>query len=122
QTGVGVVVTLATYLLATPAAWLYEVEAVAPLVRALAATVIIASLSATHQALLERRLKLARVTVVRVIGQLLGVSVAVLAASRGWQTGALVVQQYSELLALLVASWVAEPWWPGWPRRGRHAW
>lgn len=122
QTGVGVVVTIGTYLLATPAAWLYDVAAVAPLVRALAATVIIASLSATHQALLERRLKLARVTVVRVIGQLLGVSVAVIAASRGWQTGALVVQQYSELLALLVASWVAEPWWPGWPRRGRHAW
>jgi O-antigen/teichoic acid export membrane protein len=122
QTGVGIIVTIGTYLLATSAAWLYGVEAVAPLVRALAATVIIASLSATHQALLERRLQLARVTIVRVTGQLLGVCVAVIAASRGWQTGALVVQQYSELLALLVASWVAEPWLPGWPRRGQHAW
>jgi PST family polysaccharide transporter len=122
QTAVGSIIALATYFAAAPAAWLYGVADVAPLVRALAATVLIASLSATHQALLERRLQLARVMLVRLIGQLLGAAAAIVAALRGWQAEALVVQQYGELLALLASSWIADPWLPHGPRRGHVGW
>jgi PST family polysaccharide transporter len=122
QTAVGAVIAVATYFAAAPAALVYGVPEVAPLVRALAATVLVASLSATHQALLERRLQLARVMVVRLAGQLLGAAAAIVAALRGWQEEALVVQQYGELLALLASSWIAEPWLPRWPRRAQLAW
>lgn len=116
QTVVGLVVTAGTWLVAEPAAQLYGVDEVAPLVRWLSASVLIASLSATHQAILERRLRLARVTVVRVVGQFLGAAAAIVAAARGWGPEALVVQQYGELLTLLVTSWLAEPWLPARPR------
>jgi PST family polysaccharide transporter len=113
--------TLLLLVLAPLVAMLYRAPEVATLVQALAATVLVASLSATHQALLERRLALARVTVIRLIGQLLGAVAAVIAAWYGWRYHALVVQQYGELLALLVSSWLAQPWWPGWPKAWHSA-
>ncbi len=122
QAALGVLVTFGTYLIARPAAQWYGVTEVAPLIQALSATVLVASLAATHQALFERRLQLPRVTVVRIVGQTLGAIVAVAAALRGWGTQALVVQQYGELVALLVASWIAEPWLPRWPRQRTGAW
>ena len=122
QAALGVLVTCGTYLIAGPAANWYGVAEVAPLIQALAATVFVASLAATHQALFERRLQLPRVTVVRIVGQILGAILAVLAAWHGWGTRALVVQQYGELIALVLASWIADPWLPRWPRLRTGAW
>jgi O-antigen/teichoic acid export membrane protein len=117
QTAVGILVMLLALAIARPAAWWYGVPEVGPLIFALAATVLIASLSATHQALLERRLALGRVTFIRLLGQIVGAAAALIAAWRGWGADALVVQQYGELLALLVAVYLVDPWWPRWPRR-----
>jgi O-antigen/teichoic acid export membrane protein len=122
QTGIGALVMALTWLSAWPVALFYDVAEVEPLIRWLSGTVLIASLSATHQALLERQLQIARVTLVRLIGQTLGVTLAIVAAWRGWQQDALVVQQYGELLALLAACWIAAPWRPGWPSFSRNAW
>lgn len=122
QASLGAVVTLGTFFIAQPAARWYGVGEVASLIQALAATVLVASLAATQQALFERRLQLPRATVVRIVGQTLGAVLAVVAAWRGWGTQALVVQQYGELTALLMASWAAEPWLPKWPRLRTEAW
>jgi PST family polysaccharide transporter len=118
QGGAGMLLLLG---IAPLAAWVYGAPEVMVLIQLLAATVLVASLGATHQALLERRLALARVTVVRIVGQLLGAIVAVIAAWYGWRYHALVVQQYGELLALLLSSWLAQPWWPTWPKSWRSS-
>lgn len=117
QQGVGLLFTLACVALAPLAALWYGVAEVAPLVMLLAPGVLLASMSATHQALLERNLDLARVTSVRLLGQLLGAMLAIAAAFQGWKSGALIVQQLGELLALAISTWIVHPWWPGWPRR-----
>lgn len=122
QTGLGLAITVGTVFFAWLAAWLYGVPKVAPLVQAMSATVLLASLAATHQALLERRLQLPRVTIIRLVGQTLGASLAITAAWYGWGAQALVVQQYGELGALLLASWIAEPWLPHVPRWRSSAW
>ncbi len=117
QASMGIAFSCLAALLAPLASYLYQAPAVASLIVTLAPTVFIASLGATHQAILERQLQIARVTMVRLAGQLLGAMAAVCVAWYDGQQSALVVQQYGELLTLAISAWVAHPWWPGWPKR-----
>lgn len=85
---------------------------------ALAATSIVAALGTQHQALLERRMLLDRLSAVRIAAQLGGVLAAIAAALAGWGVWALVVQQYVELGLLSGLAWCVEPWRPSLPTRG----
>jgi PST family polysaccharide transporter len=84
---------------------------------ALAGTSLVAALGAPHQALLERRLRLGRLAVARLVAQTLGGTAGLSAAWAGWGVWALVVQQYVELLVLDAGLWIAEPFFPGLPAR-----
>ncbi|HTN77510.1 MAG TPA: oligosaccharide flippase family protein, partial [Pirellulaceae bacterium] len=117
QAALGVAFSLVAAATAPLAAYWFGTREVIPLVLALSGTVFVVSLSATQQSLLERNLALARITSVRVLGQLIGTLIAIFAASLGWRCGALVVQQYAELTAMLVSVWIIAPWWPRWPRK-----
>jgi PST family polysaccharide transporter len=109
-------------LIAPSMGWLYAKPADATLLRdltwALAGTSIVAALGTQHQALLERRLQLGRLSAIRIVAQLAAVAAAIVAALNGWQAWALVVQQYVELALLVALTWWAEPWRPRLPRRG----
>lgn len=102
-------------------AWLYEAPPLKPLCAALAGTLIIASLGAQHQALLERKLRIGRLTAARVAAQAIGGAAGIGAAAAGWGVWSLVVQQYIELLVLTAAAWRLDPWRPGFVYRGERA-
>lgn len=110
-----------TFLLtAAGAPWLamiYGVPELVPVVLALSATTLLVSLGATHQALMERHLRMTRLSLLRLVAQIVGGGSAVLAALTGWGVWALVVQQYSELVFLGVGTWLLEPWRPRFPQR-----
>jgi PST family polysaccharide transporter len=85
---------------------------------ALAGTSVVAALGAQHQALLERKMRLARLSAIRITAQLAAVVAAIGAALAGWGVWALVVQQYVELGLLSSLAWWVEPWRPQPPPRG----
>ena len=107
-------------IVAAGGGWLVSVYQATPEVNAatlaLAATSIVASLGAVHQALLERKMRLATVSRMRVVGQVAGGLAAIAAAWWGAGIWSLVTQQYVELAVLVVGAWRAEPWRPAGPR------
>lgn len=85
---------------------------------ALSATFIINGLATQFRADLLRNLKFSRLAAADVLSPVVGVSVAIVAALAGWGYWALVVQQLTQGLVLLVAAVIMSRWWPGLPRRG----
>lgn len=83
----------------------------------LSGTSVLAALSAQHQALMERHMRLAPLGALRIGAQLGGMTAAVASAFAGWGLWALVVQQYVEFALQTVLAWWAEPWRPSWPSR-----
>lgn len=118
--GVAVVLAACGPLLAR----LYGAEVLWPLTATLAGTLVVTAAGAQHQALLERRMKLGRVSIARVIAQLSGAAAAIPLALTGAGVWALVAQQYAELTVLALLLWGMEPWRPrgGWGREGVGTW
>jgi len=83
---------------------------------AMSGTVVLYPLSIQHQALLERELKFKPLVIARLTAQTVGGILAIVTALMGHHVGALVVQQYAELLVLAALVWIFESWRPGWPR------
>ncbi|MBX3415559.1 MAG: lipopolysaccharide biosynthesis protein [Pirellulales bacterium] len=122
----GAATTIVATLLAPVLVWLYDVRSMLSadearsllwLTVALGGTALIGALSAQHQALLERRLQLARVHGLRLAGQIAGALAGIVAAVAGTGVWALVAAQYVELAALAAIVWIAEPWRPHAPTR-----
>jgi PST family polysaccharide transporter len=115
QVGLGTLVAAATAACGPLLALAYGTPDVSAVCAVLAGTSVVAAVGAQHQALLERRLRLGRLAVARLVAQTLGGTAGLSAAWAGWGVWALVTQQYVELLALSVAVWIAEPFRPGLP-------
>jgi PST family polysaccharide transporter len=94
---------------------IYEQPTLAVLCLALAGSSLVAALGNQHLALLERHLKVAEASAVRLVAQVAGGVCGILAARRGAGVWALVAQQYGELAVLAIWAWLLEPWRPGWP-------
>lgn len=118
----GSAAALVTVLAAPLLAGFYDEPRVRAMTLALAGTSLAVALGAQHQALLERKLKLARLAVLHFIGYLVGSVVAVAAGLAGLGMWALVLQQYGHLLALVAGAWLVEPWRPGRPWAGPAVW
>jgi PST family polysaccharide transporter len=118
----GSLAAAAAAMLAPTLGWLYAQPAAATNLRdltwVLAGTSIVAALGAQHQALLERSMRLAPLSVIRIVAQLAAVVAAIGAALVGWGVWALVVQQYVELGLITGLAWCVEPWRPRWPGQG----
>ena len=75
-------------------------------------TLPIAAIGVQHQALLERKMRLGRLAVCRLIAQLVGGLVAIVLALKGWGIWTLASQFAVENTGLVVLLWIAEPWRP----------
>ncbi|HOP78632.1 MAG TPA: lipopolysaccharide biosynthesis protein [Thermogutta sp.] len=98
--------------------WFYGREELVPLTIALSGTMLVTTLGAQHQALLQRDLQLGRLSIIRVAAQVIGGVAALIAAWAGAGIWTLVVQQYAEPAALTVLSWVVTGWRPAFVLRG----
>jgi len=117
----GIVTTIAAAALAPALVWFYDVRGLLSAENArallwitvvLGGTAVLSALAAQHQALMERRLQLARVNGLRLAGQIAGASAGIIAAVAGAGVWALVAAQYVELIVLAAIAWLAEPWRP----------
>lgn len=97
--------------------WFFGRDELWPLTVGLAATAIVAALGMSHQALMERDLRMTTLVWVRLASQLAAGATAVLMAYFGLGAWALVGQQYADLIVLALVCWRLEPWRPSWPRR-----
>lgn len=112
---------LGTVVVAASAPWLswfYGREELVPLTLALSGTMLVTTLGAQHQALLQRELQLVKLSVIRVASQLIGGLCALVAAWAGAGLWTLVVQQYAEPAAQTVLAWVITNWRPNFVLRG----
>ena len=98
--------------------WFYGVRELGPLAVALAGTSVAAALGTQHQALLQRKLRLGTLALLRLAALALGGTAGIAAALAEAGVWALVVQMYVELTALAVLTWTLEPWRPGFDLRG----
>ena len=113
----GALTAVATALCAPLLAWFYGEVELTRLTVALAPTALVASLGAQHQALLERKLRLAPLAASRLAAQCVGGAAAVSAALWGLGVWALVVQLYVDLALHGVLVWFLERWRPSLPTR-----
>ena len=110
--GLGLAMTAVTAAAAPLVACFYGSHDLIRLTLALAGTSLATALGTQHQALLQRKLRLGALAVIRLAALVLGSVAAIAAALAGWGVWALVVQQYVELLALAALAWIVEPWRP----------
>jgi PST family polysaccharide transporter len=100
-------------LVAAPAlAWFFNEPRLVPLAMVLGGTSLVVALGTQHQALLQRKMRLGTLAVIRVGAQAIGGVAGVVAALNGAGVWALVVQQYVEFSALSALAWLVEPWRP----------
>ena len=116
QIVLGFVTAAVTAMMAPAVALFYGKRELTAITLALAGTSVASALGSHHQALMERQLKLGRLALARIVGQLGGASLAIAAAWAGWNVWALVIQQYVELCILAMTAWFLEPWRPQRPR------
>lgn len=123
----GIAAAAATVLLAWLTALLFTVKAfhfkevtfLIPVAVALAAATLLAALGSQHQAMLERELKFAALSGLRLAGQLVGAVAAIVLAFIGWGVWGLVAQQVVETGIISFGAWILEPWRPGAPATGK---
>jgi PST family polysaccharide transporter len=95
--------------------WIWNAGDVGLVTVILAGSSIVLALGAQHQALLERKLRVATLLRLRLVAQASSGMVAIGLAWCGAGLWALIVQQYLELSIITLLSWSHEPWRP---RRG----
>lgn len=104
--------------LAVPLADFYGEPRVTPITLALAGAMPIAALGAQHQALLQRRLELHKLAVVRLVSVVGAAAAMVTIALLTRSFWALVAGEIVAVLLLTAGCWLACGWRPGLPRRG----
>lgn len=107
-----VAVTLAPALV-----WFYQDPRLLLATIALAGVFPLSSLGVQHQALLKRHMMFHRLAVVRLLGQGIGATTAIVAAYGGLGYWALVSQPLATITGQTIAAWVLMRWRPGGPRR-----
>lgn len=112
STAVGALLTGALVAAAPLFAALYRVPDAAAVVRGLAPTVLLVSLSAVPTALLRRRMKFRALAVQSFAGSTAGQVIAITLAFLGFGVWALVVQTLAYQLVCSVFAWVAARWYP----------
>lgn len=120
NTAAGVIVSVVTVGIAPLLGWIYRTDVVIPVTIALSGTALFIGLLTQHEALLVRKMEMARVVTARMVSQVLAAIVAVVVAWREGGVWALVAQQYVELYVMFVMVWRMEPWRPvPWRYSGR---
>jgi PST family polysaccharide transporter len=108
----GLATTVVTAALGPAVAAFYGQPRLLWLTVAMAGTSLLIALSAQHQALLERSLRLSELATLRIVAQFVGGLAAVVAALLDGGVWSLAVQWYAELALLTAGVWWLEPWRP----------
>lgn len=118
NSGIGVVLAGIVFVGAPLLANFYGRHELTPIAHALAFTFILSGLATQFRVDLNRRLQFRKLVFADVASPALGLGVAIIAALRGWEYWALVAQQLTTAVALLVTLMIGARWLPGLPRRG----
>jgi PST family polysaccharide transporter len=114
----GLLITVAVFLLAQPIAWFYGAPDLAKLVRVLSLGPVVGGLAVQHNALLQRQMKFGTRAAINVGSQLSGALVAIVMAWHGAGYWALAAMNLTEECVSTAGRWLACHWLPGLPRRG----
>ena len=117
NTGIGLVLTLATVALAPVVADIFGHSSLVGVTRALAVTFLLNGMAAQHEADLTRHLRFGALVTVNVGTQALGTVVAIVVAAAGGGYWALVAQQVGTGVATLIWLVALTRWIPRLPRR-----
>jgi PST family polysaccharide transporter len=109
---VGVVLALATVVLAQPVARLYGEPRLAPILRWFALGPVLASLSVVQQALLARALRFRQLAIRQLVGAVAGGIVGVAMAYAGMGVWALVAQSLVNQAVAMIVLWSIADWHP----------
>ncbi len=110
-------VMLVTAALAPVIAWFYGEPRLTWITLALAGAFIFGGLTVQHQALLRRNMRFGTLALIGIIGMVVGIVTAVIAAWYGAGYWALVLMQLATAITSAIAVWVVCGWRPGLPVR-----
>lgn len=99
-------------------AWFYGEPALVWITIAISSSFIFGGLGAQHVALLRRQMRFKAVAVAEILGQLLGVVVAIILALMGASYWALVAMSAAAVFGTSLLAFLMNGWVPGLPRRG----
>jgi PST family polysaccharide transporter len=118
--GLGTGLAVIVYLGAGILELVYGQEELIPIAHALCLTFVINGLATQYRADLVRRLKFTRLALADILAPTIALVLAITAALLGWGYWALVVQQLSQALVLLIVVAGSARWLPRAPRRHTH--
>jgi O-antigen/teichoic acid export membrane protein len=118
--GLGALASLAFCLLGPFVAAFYKDQRLIPISLALSTGFLWAGLGVQHEALLFRNMMQAKWAGVRLTGTLVSVCLAIFLAYAGYGYWALVWQEITRSLCIMIGVWLAYPWRPGLPVRGEN--
>ena len=118
NTAAGAGLALLALLVAEPVARAFGEPELVPVIRTLAATFLLNGVVAQYRAGLARELRFGALAATDLLAQVAALSAAVTAAVLGAGYWALVVQQLTQGVVVLVGAVTAAHWLPGRPRRG----
>jgi O-antigen/teichoic acid export membrane protein len=110
--GAGIVFTILGVALSGPVASFYGEPSVAPLCAAMAGTFLIVSLATTHEALLLREFKFARLEQRVMISTLAGVAAGIFVGVQTRDAWAIIAQQITQSVVSTILLWKFSPWRP----------
>lgn len=116
--GTGLVMAVATVVVAPVVAWFYRDPRLTEITFGMAGLFLFGGLTVQHQALLRRQMKFGPLAVVEVLSPAIGAAAGIIAALRGAGYWSLVVLHVSTAACLAVGVWIACRWRPGLPVRG----
>jgi PST family polysaccharide transporter len=110
-------VALALFAAAPFLAQFYGQPELTEITRWLALAFVVSGATTQHWALLRRQMRFSAIARIDVGSELLGMATAVVAALAGAGLWALVAQRLVYCGTVMLATWSASRWRPGWPRR-----
>ena len=117
---VGIVLTIAFAGAGSLLAQFYRDPRVAHVAVGASLTILIASTSVVHQALLKRSMYFSALSVNDIISRAVSVVVSILLAWAGWGYWALVAGIIAQPLSVSIGAWTLCKWTPGLPRRAAN--
>jgi O-antigen/teichoic acid export membrane protein len=116
--GLGVALCLLTIAIAPLVAAVFHQHALLAITQVLSLTFVVNGVATQFRAGLNRDMRFGRLALSDLIGQFVGLSVAVLAAAQGAGYWSLVASQLAQVSTIFLMLVVFARWWPRGPRRG----
>jgi O-antigen/teichoic acid export membrane protein len=116
--GLGAGITIVVAALSPVVAWFYKSPQLLWVTVALSMNFVIAGLAIQHRALLNRQMQFLTLAKVQILSALIGIAVAIFAATRGFGYWALVLNTLSASASSVVGVWLVSGWRPCLPHHG----